>query len=159
MGFPFLALTAFLCKSPHLFHFLKFHRQIHKIQEWKGWTNQPEDKTLEIRYGSQKESGKVLVRGKLGQGSPFGESYVSKSLPLGNIKDKPLKKLCRNAGITFLGNYIPECDICEHFAKNEFTKIFVSKKLHERMSEYFCIKNLTLTNVQRNIRIENCTNI
>ena len=33
MGFSFLALRAFLCKSPHLLHFLQFHHRIHKIHE------------------------------------------------------------------------------------------------------------------------------
>ena len=33
MGFAFLALRAFLCKSPHLLHFLQFHHRIHKIHE------------------------------------------------------------------------------------------------------------------------------
>ena len=33
MGFTFLALRAFLCKSTHLLHFLQFHHRIHKIHD------------------------------------------------------------------------------------------------------------------------------
>ena len=47
----------------------------------------------------------------------------------------------------------PECDIREHFDTNEYLNIFVSKNLHERMSEYIHIKNLTQTNVRINIPI------
>ena len=52
-----------------------------------------------------------------------------------------------------------ECDLRENFASNKYTNIFVSKKLHERMSEYLRMKNLTRTNVRINICIENGTNI
>ena len=52
-----------------------------------------------------------------------------------------------------------ECDIRETIYTNEYPNIFVSKDLHERISEYICIKNLTRTNVRINICIENCTNI
>ena len=55
--------------------------------------------------------------------------------------------------------YGPECDIRENFASNEYMNIFVSKKLHERMSEYIRIENLTRRNGRINIRIENCSNI
>ena len=41
-----------------------------------------------------------------------------------------------------------ECGIRENFNTNEYPNIFVSKNLHERMSKYFRIKNLTQTNVQ-----------
>ena len=51
-----------------------------------------------------------------------------------------------------------ECDIRENFDTNEYQDIFVSKNLHERMSEYIHIKNLTRTNVQIDIGIENCAN-
>ena len=52
-----------------------------------------------------------------------------------------------------------ECDIPENFASNEYMNIFVSTKLHERISEYIRITNLTQTIVRINICIENCTNI
>ena len=60
----------------------------------------------------------------------------------------PQDKLCK-----------AECDIRKNFDTNEYPNIFVSKNLHEWMSEYIHIKNLTRTNVRINIRIENCTNI
>ena len=52
-----------------------------------------------------------------------------------------------------------ECDIRKNFDTNEYPNIFVSKNLHEWMSEYIRIKNLTRTNVRINICIENCMNI
>ena len=52
-----------------------------------------------------------------------------------------------------------ECGIRENFDANEYPKIFVSKNLHERISEYIRIKNFTRTNVRINICIENCMNI
>ena len=55
--------------------------------------------------------------------------------------------------------FVSECDIRKIFDTNEYPNIFVSKNLHEWMSEYIRIKNLTQTNVRINIRIENCTNI
>ena len=52
-----------------------------------------------------------------------------------------------------------ECDIRETIYTNEYPNIFVSKDLHERISEYICIKNLTRTNVRINICIEKYMNI
>ena len=59
----------------------------------------------------------------------------------------------------FLQHFIPECDIREYFEKNEYPNIFVSENLHEQMSEYIHIKNLTQTNVRIDICFENCANI
>ena len=53
----------------------------------------------------------------------------------------------------------PECDIRKNFDTNEYLNIFALKNLHERIFEYIRITNLTRTNVQINICIENCTNI
>ena len=68
------------------------------------------------------------------------------------------KQLCLYLG-TKQGKYESECDIREHFDTNEYSNIFESNNLHEQMSDYFHIKNLTRTNVRINIRIENCANI
>ena len=54
---------------------------------------------------------------------------------------------------------VSECGIRENFNTNEYPNIFVSKNLHERMSEFIRAQNLTQTNVRINICIENCTNI
>ena len=52
-----------------------------------------------------------------------------------------------------------ECDIRKIFDTNEYPNIFASKNLHERISEYIRITNLTRTNIRINICIENNTNI
>ena len=56
-------------------------------------------------------------------------------------------QMCKSAIIETHPTTNPECDIRENFASNEYMNIFVSKKLHERMSEYICMRNLTRTNV------------
>ena len=48
-----------------------------------------------------------------------------------------------------------ECDIRIDFDTNEYPNIFVSRKLHERISEYIRIKILIRTNIRINIWIEN----
>ena len=40
-----------------------------------------------------------------------------------------------------------ECDIRENFAMNEYTNIFVQKKIHEWISKYIGIKSFTRTNI------------
>ena len=58
-----------------------------------------------------------------------------------------------------VGTYKSECDIRENLDTNESLYIFDSKNLHERISEYIRIKNLTQTDARISIRLENCMNI
>ena len=70
-----------------------------------------------------------------------------------------LKAAPRHLTIFNKDSSISECGIRENFNTNKYPNIFVSKNLHERMSELIRAQNLTRTNVRINIRIENCTNI
>ena len=77
-----------------------------------------------------------MVRGKLGQGSPFGESYVSKSPPQGNIKEEAFKRPCKEwlgatyQSVTFV-KILPQTNIRIYSYQvnytNECPNIFVSK--------------------------------
>ena len=53
----------------------------------------------------------------------------------------------------------PECRIRENLDTNVDPNKFQSKNLHERISEYACIKNLTRTIAGISICLENCMNI
>ena len=54
---------------------------------------------------------------------------------------------------------VSECDIRIDFDTNEYPNIFVSRKRHERISEYIRIKRNDTNMILMNIRIENYTNI
>ena len=72
---------------------------------------------------------------------------------------RQFKKTSYKTFQSFLIWSAPECDIRENLDTNEYPNIFESKNLHERISEYIRITNLTRINVRINIGIENCMNI
>ena len=55
----------------------------------------------------------------------------------------------------FALTFVSECDIRMDFDTNEYPNIFVSRKWHERISEYIRIKILIQTNIRINIWIGN----